>query len=81
MDYEKAKKLVQYTMNMHEHHEHYGVSPIEALEDLEKKDSDSAEKLEEIYKKVHAKRVCFDCGNQKFYDQSEDEYYCPVHDI
>lgn len=75
-----SESLLKYVSNMAELEEHYGVNSSEVMEGLQGQDSKISDQVEKMYGALRQDRICSECEENKFYDQSEDEYYCPVHD-
>lgn len=75
----QTEALVRYVTRMDRRSGEYNVDISEVFEDLSESSSKTADKITEVIEGVGTS-YCVECEKSKMYDESEDEYYCPVHD-
>lgn len=79
MKQEPSKKLVQYVVDMQKREEEYGITPSVVFRELGESVSDTSGKIEKVYDAIAGDRICKECEKRKFFDEKNEEFYCPVH--
>jgi formate dehydrogenase assembly factor FdhD len=80
-DFTRTEKIVKYVSSMSYRSVEYGLNnPEVILDDLSNKDSKISDQMEEIYRSLKGRAVCSVCEQNKLFDTSKEEYYCPIHE-
>ena len=75
----QTESLIKYVADMHDRRDEYRYDSLDVLSDLQEKNTDTSNKMEEIYDGLSGSRICTICNNSKMYDEKNGEFYCPLH--
>lgn len=72
----RTEKLIKYISEMYGRSEEYDVDITRPVEEI-----DSESEIGQVFNEIAKDKICTVCEKQKMFDERNNEFYCPIHDI